>query len=436
MFKLLQLTTYGIKSIEKPITINFSNATIEKGLKKVNNVKGIYGYNGAGKSALVEAVNLYKSIAINPDYLQDSSVKSRLSNLVNFKTGEFYVSMVFALDDIAFIYKHELKIKKDSVRKGFIIEEERLSKWSKRTINDEFELIVEKNRMDLQVGENLAKDLPEYISGESLRYTSIIAAVQAHVTENEGEARTSFELEAGCVLAFALDVHCCLSDSGRYDYVFVTDVYDEGVNYLYERASFFDYSKSGHEEENGQKIIVDKKDFEYFKAENRKLEKFIKIFKPSVKSIGLKVEENRGVFEVRRYFVYKDYNIDLRYESSGIRQLVHLFPCLSMCARGSIIFIDEIDTNINSVYLEKLVSFFLEYGKGQMVFTTHNIETMDVLKNQRRAIEVLGSDGQLDIWVKKGNRSPKSDYIYGNFPNSPMNVEDFDFISVFQGEEE
>ena len=42
----------------------------------------------------------------------------------------------------------------------------------------------------------------------------------------------------------------------------------------------------------------------------------------------------------------------------------------------------------------------------------------------------------LDTWVSKGNKSPINDYINGDFPNSPMNIEDFDFINIFMGDEE
>ena len=83
---------------------------------------------------------------------------------------------------------------------------------------------------------------------------------------------------------------------------------------------------------------------------------------------------------------------------------------------------------------EKLIYFFQQYGKGQLIFTTHNIESMNVLKNQSRSIVVLGVDNNLDTWTPKGNRSPINSYYSGGFLHSPMNVEDFDFINIFLGE--
>ena len=42
---------------------------------------------------------------------------------------------------------------------------------------------------------------------------------------------------------------------------------------------------------------------------------------------------------------------------------------------------------------------------------------------------------EIDTWVAQGNKSPITDYATGAFPNSPMNIEDFDFINIFFGEE-
>ena len=91
--------------------------------------------------------------------------------------------------------------------------------------------------------------------------------------------------------------------------------------------------------------------------------------------------------------------------------------------------------NINTVYFGKLVSFFKNYGKGQLIFTTHNVEAMNVLKGQCRSILALGENNNMDVWVGKGNKSPIRDYMDGFFPNSPMNIEDFDFVNIFFGED-
>ena len=69
MNKVLKITTCGMKNISQDLTIDFANATINQGVKKVNNVKGIYGFNGAGKTAFITSVDLYKNIVTDSKYL-------------------------------------------------------------------------------------------------------------------------------------------------------------------------------------------------------------------------------------------------------------------------------------------------------------------------------------------------------------------------------
>ncbi len=55
-----------------------------------------------------------------------------------------------------------------------------------------------------------------------------------------------------------------------------------------------------------------------------------------------------------------------------------------MSADGQITFIDELDANINDVYLDKLIEYFILYGNGQLCFTAHNLSPMSLLKRNKR----------------------------------------------------
>ena len=67
--KLLQIRTRGIKNLDRDVVISFSNLVVNDGIKNINNVKGIYGYNGAGKSAFITSIELYKKLMIDRNYL-------------------------------------------------------------------------------------------------------------------------------------------------------------------------------------------------------------------------------------------------------------------------------------------------------------------------------------------------------------------------------
>lgn len=99
--------------------------------------------------------------------------------------------------------------------------------------------------------------------------------------------------------------------------------------------------------------------------------------------------------------------------------------------RGGIVFIDEFDSNLHDVYLCALLEYLMEYGEGQLCFTTHNVGPMDVLKQHKKSIDFLSEDHQIYPWKTNGNYSPSKLYRNGMIEGSPFNVDAIDFIGVF-----
>ena len=96
-----------------------------------------------------------------------------------------------------------------------------------------------------------------------------------------------------------------------------------------------------------------------------------------------------------------------------------------------IVFVDEMDSNLNDVYLCKLIEYFMYYGKGQLCFTTHNIDPMSVLKENKNSIDFLSSDNHLTSWTARGNASPENSYKNGMIEDLPFNIDATDFVGIF-----
>lgn len=88
-----------------------------------------------------------------------------------------------------------------------------------------------------------------------------------------------------------------------------------------------------------------------------------------------------------------------------------------------IVFIDEFDSNIHDVYLCALLEYLMEYGKGQLCFTTHNVGPMDVLKHHKKSIDFLSEDHEIYSWTTSGNYSPSKLYRNGMIEGSPFNID-------------
>ena len=129
--------------------------------------------------------------------------------------------------------------------------------------------------------------------------------------------------------------------------------------------------------------------------------------------------------------VYDGYKVNVEYESTGIKKLIKLFAYIDEMVQGGIVFIDELDSNLHDVYLCALLEYLMEYGQGQLCFTTHNVGPMDVLKRNKKSIDFLSDNHKIYPWRTNGNYSPSKLYRSGMIEGSPFNVDLTDFISVF-----
>ena len=181
---------------------------------------------------------------------------------------------------------------------------------------------------------------------------------------------------------------------------------------------------------------ISKEKYARFADEVEKLQRFIRIFKPDLKKIDIDKKENGDVYVCSLIMVYDSYSVNAEFESTGIKKLIRLYAYLNAMVKGGIVFIDEFDSNLHDVYLCALLEYLMEYGEGQLCFTTHNVGPMDILKRNKKSIDFISLDHRAYPWIANGNYSPSSLYRSGMIEGSPFNVDSIDFIGVFDTLEE
>ena len=139
-FFLLQMKINGIKSIDKEIVIDFYNSTLTKKINyEHSHVKAIYGPNGAGKTGIVYAVEIYKNLVFDSNYLIVNNATGNLLNLINQNTKEFSIEMIFARYNdeniIEVVYSHKIQLRIDEDGNAELSSEE-LHEIKGKTIND------------------------------------------------------------------------------------------------------------------------------------------------------------------------------------------------------------------------------------------------------------------------------------------------------------
>lgn len=426
MAKLLQFSVYGIKNINKEITINLSELSLSS-KKKPNNLIAIFGYNGSGKTALISAIRLYTNIILKKFYLVQDDTKIVLSKLINYETKHFKIKIVFK-DDFNSIFKHIIEIKDSKV----INEEISIPKG--RTLNENFKPILSTINGKLYVFDIEKNKVPKNeFENIDYSYGSFVSIILSKLYDNDIDYDSEYKELINVLLSIVDFAKSININMFHGEELRCNSLTKESVERTYKSLNKV-FERQNCQELSNDQYVIEKNQLENFEKETKNLEKFINIFKPELKDITLDIKDDGVNYRVKRMFNYGLYSVDEEYESSGIKQLVSIFVSLLNSAKGQISFIDEMDTNLNSVYLVKLLEFFKEYGDGQLIFTTHNLEVMDILKNEKRSIVILGNNNNIDLRTKQGNASPKSLYTKGFFPNSPMNIEGFDFLSVFLGE--
>lgn len=431
-FYLLKFRLKGIKNIEKEIAINFYKQDIRKFNRENYNVKGIFGRNGIGKTAIIKGIEILRNIVLDSDYLILKS--SLLNEIINKKLKECYLSSEFLIIDKnnkKHIFEHSIKLK---IENGKIIITKEIINKKKLDRKEILKTLVIENGEINKNKSNYFKNLDEIekLSMNLLDRKSIIKLIIDDVEKNIEKDELKFEKFEFIylyVLYLKINVFTHLEDS-HYKMVYINF---ENQNWL--DKIYVDYVNQEAKKKNI--LSKTKEEIENLNKNLKRKEKFLKLFNPELNKIEFEKKDfDENYYEIEYVFNYKGYKINFEYESMGMKSLFRLFDVLDMVNNGGIVFVDEIDMSIHDLYLNRLIEFFAENGKGQFTFTAHNTSILDTLKKYKNSIDFMTEYQEIKPWIKNGNYSPRKQYLEGMLPNMPYNIEYYDFFEIFTTSEE
>ena len=434
-FYLLGISVYGIKNIEKEISLNFYKKGIDKSFDPESyRIKAIYGENGAGKSALMTAVSIFKNIIINEDYLSDPEKQRLLKELINKKIKHFHFQCEFLnnMNGNISVYRYTVELKMNEKEKYEISQEKleiRNGNYMQSKYRDAF-LVTDGKLINIECDEKIKEEL-EKISYNLLRTKSLITLYfQNHRSIMlEVDSELKWALYACILLAFTTKVY--LVNEDRHELYFAQKYLNEELlreGDSDEFAKYFHRCLVGYSGVNENRVAQD--DFEKYESKIKSLSSFIQLFRRELKGIEIDAKPDGEFFICELILDYGEYKIAKEFESTGIKKLIALYDCLDAASSGEIVFIDEMDSNLNDVYLCRMLEFFMYYGKGQLCFTTHNIDPMNVLMDNKKSIDFLSTDNILVPWTSCGNAKPDNNYKNGLIENLPFNIDATDFVGI------
>lgn len=460
---LISYSVKGIKTIDQLVTLSFYKKTITRDLNIQDyNVKGIYGMNGTGKSGIMASVDILKNLLTDPGYLNNPLVQKNLDAMINKKTGKLFIraEYIVGLGGDPMLFRYEVTLVQEASGKYVISEEELASKkaTSKRSSMETLfkasggELVVLKGNRKSDFLNEVKKRTINLLSSASMsaliyenRMSNAILLYSAYIrlmSKQEtvlGDSFTSLILlrrfgEKLYVYLDASDEHKDYLISSFSDSMCGRETNQPDHNHAFRKFAEADSSYLDLITVSGNRIY--KTQYGNFEKATGQLCEFLQIFKPDLKAVEIDKKEDYDIYVCSLIMAYDSYKIHAEFESTGIKKLIRLFAYLKAMVSGGIVFIDEFDSNLHDVYLCALLEYLMEYGKGQLCFTTHNVGPMDILRHHKKSIDFLSEDHKIYPWVTNGNYSPSKLYRNGMIEGSPFNIDSTDFIGVFSSDRE
>ncbi len=398
--KINRITLTNFKNVEHG-TLDFSCS--KKTESASVDIIGLYGQNGSGKTALIDSLTVLKTIlsgrSLPDEYANYISVEKESCSL------EFLFRVSTSTDDYKIEYRFDLVRKKvenesniDSINESSkyraVIENEIInisgktgekkikmqplintsSKNSPFTPETKYNELIGSNK-DLKTRLMVNKQLAYERSQSFIFYKDTLHAIKNNCTVNE--------------YAYILTT---LANYGNF-YLYVVDTKSSGLINLNAALPFFfrfDNEKSLSTGTIAIKLegssVVPTKVYDIIQKAisnmNSVLEQIIPGLNIKLEKLGVTLlpDKSEGC-SVELVSIRDGKNIPLRYESEGIKKIISILQLLIAMYNNECmtVAIDELDAGVFEYLLGELLKIISESGKGQLIFTSHNLRPLETI---------------------------------------------------------
>lgn len=433
---LLNVRMSGIKSIKNEIRLDFYKKTVDNNFDPDKfRVKAIYGENGSGKTAIITGIKIFQDLMLSNQYLNESKNQRFLDEIINKETSRFTFGCEYITGEESYIvYDYNFELEKNN-KGDYVIKHESLNLKNGNYPNNNYFNVYECDNGEL-ININCNETVKNIIEKKTFNLLNKNPFMSLYIVDYnsviEKDKEFSYNIAAMLFLIALINVY--INEEDKHDIYFLrktireshekSSEYIDDINEILDTISVY----SGFDDNS-----ISKSEFDKYKESVKQLTKFIQIFKRELKSIDIDAKDDGDNYRCELIFNYGNYKVNKEFESTGIKKLVRLYSAFKAANNYGIAFVDEMDSNINDIYLCKLIEYSMYYGKGQLCFTMHNVDPMSLLKQNKNSIDFLSSDNKIVSWVSKGHASPENYYKNGMIENSPFNIDATDFIGIFEG---
>lgn len=386
------------------------------------NVIGIYGQNGSGKTSIIGAMNLIRDLLIGcpvGDEIKDQIMYGK--NFMQVET-DFYIKK-----DEELSYEISYKIKIAKKENNIYIEDESIS-YKKKTEN-----VKDRNKTLIISRYDEDKIKPEYRNQEIIK-------IFKDKTDFIVEKKMASKLNQSFIFSESLLNNIQKKkdkDLSEYEILNILADYAKNNFFIIDNKrlalsdanvilpiSFRNYSNNNMDSlgilpiglNDTTKLPKDiiKEIKENLKASNKVLSEIIPGLNVSLKELGMKLsDKGEELIEVELVSINNGVEIPIRYESDGIKKIIAVIHVLiAMYSHSSMtVFIDELDAGIFEYLLGEILYIIEERGKGQLIFTSHNLRPLEVLDRNNLVFTTTNPNNRyIKLKNTKANRNLRDMY--------------------------
>lgn len=359
MKRLSRIEIYNFKNIKRA-ELDFKNSIL-----------GLYGQNGSGKTALIDVLDLVKTI------LCGHSVSSDFSDLIHVDAEYSRIVVQFTMDEkerhseIEYSFKLNRSCIYDEILsyaytdgETRVVKSKLIDTSNSPTFSpvSKYKSLIgpsEENELDVMVIKKMVrKEFRSFIySSEFLE----VVRNRSNECKDEDFFRHVYILESLVNFAnyelFVVKSKCCKDDS----------------------------------------MVLSKSALDVYKKRIESMNRVLPYLVPDL-TMGVKVlgKELMRDSSVGYHVELVSNKIPFKYESDGVKRIVSILQTLIEIFNNTsvVVAIDDLDCGIHEYLFGEIVKMMSEQAKGQLIFTAHNLRPLEIINKKFLAFTTTDSDNR------------------------------------------